>query len=348
MRRGLLPILPALALAASAVLGLAAPTPAAFPGRNGRIAVSYFEGDPERIGPFRAGIGLLRADRSPSQTRANVIGCAPSPPRSRASCDYSSTALSPDGRWIAFDTGDEFSRERRIGVVRVDGTGRRLLPAAGKDPGNPTWSPKGGRIAFDSLRTAGSVRDLYVVAANGRGRPRRVVASASNPSWSARGLFAFERRALPAGSRIFVSRTSGAHAHAVSRRTGGTPTELSRDPDFSPGGSRLVYTSWNLHRLVVVGADGRGTRPLAATNAQYPAWSPDGRLLAWYRYGANPGIYVGRADGTHAHAIARNREGIGRTDGPGSSPGLSSLSYSPSWQPLRPRAAALPPRAGRG
>ena len=38
-----LPAVSGLALAAAAVLGLAAPSQAAFPGRNGKIAVAFFD-----------------------------------------------------------------------------------------------------------------------------------------------------------------------------------------------------------------------------------------------------------------------------------------------------------------
>jgi len=326
------------AIAAVTLLVLAAPAIAAFPGRNGRIAVSYFDDPGGGTAPAREGIGLLRADRGASQRRADVTGCTRSRAR-RCPLGYSSPAFSPDGRWIAFDAG------RRIAIVRVDGTGRRLLPAAGTDAANPAWSPAGGRVLFDSARGGGrdcprivacpGVRDLYVVAASGRGRARRVVRDAANPSWSVRGLLAFERGSAAAyryRARVWVSRSSGAHAHVVSRGVG-------HDPDFSPGGSRLVYQSLALDRLAVVGADGRGTRRLAATTAgaSVPAWSPDGRLLAWKGY--NPrrveggvttsvGIYVSRADGTRPHQIARDRSG------PRGSYSFSS--YSPSWQPLAP------------
>lgn len=319
------------ALAAVTLLALAAPSPASFPGRDGRIAVSYFDDPSGGVGPAREGIGLLRADGGASQRRADVTGCTRSRTR-RCPLGYASPAFSPDGRWIAFDAG------RRIAIVRTDGTGRRLLPAAGRDAGNPTWSPGGGRVLFDSARstTTTSVRDLYVVAASGRGPARRVLRDAANPSWSVRGLFAFERPGAVASryrARVWVSRTSGARAHVVSRGVG-------HDPDFSPGGSRLVYQSLALGRLAVVDADGRGTRRLAAATdgASVPAWSPDGRRLAWSGYNPRPagnglvttskGIYVSSADGTRAHQIARDRSG------PRGSYEFSS--YAPSWQPLAP------------
>ena len=249
------------ALAAAAVVGLAAPSQAAFPGRNGMIAVAFLDDPSGGVGPARSGIGLLRADRGPAQKRSEVIACTDDrqPPR-ECLRDYGAPAFSPNGRWIAFDAG------RRIAVVRTHGTGRHLLPAGGTGGprasgygSSPAWSADGKRIVFDAPRSTvpRAVTDLYVVAADGSGRASRVVRNAADPSWSVDGLFAFERASDPsslARRRIWVSRTDGTHARAVSGRTGPSGSKYSTDPDFSPDGSRIVYASG---RLAIVGTDGR-------------------------------------------------------------------------------------------
>jgi Tol biopolymer transport system component len=311
------------ALAAAAVLGLAAPAPAAYPGRNGKIAVAFFDDPGGGAGPARSGIGLLRADRGAAQERTEVVACTDDrrPPR-ECLREYATPAFSPNGRWIAFDAGG------RIAVVRTTGTGRRLLPAAGSDPTNPAWSPSGKRIVFDAARSTDphAVRDLYVVAADGSGRAKRVVRNAADSSWSIDGLLAFERPSNaipPRPRRVVVSRSDGTHARTVSSGTATRP-DFSSDPDFSPDGSRIIYYAGARNRLAVVGANGRGTRLLAAPGCciQHPAWSPDGRRLAWWY----SGIYVARSDGTHAHQIARDRTGP-----------MGSFNFSssnPSWQPI--------------
>lgn len=313
------------ALVASALLCLPAVSPAAFPGRNGKIAVSYLDDPGGGAGPARSGIGLLRPQAGSAQDRTDVIGCTDDrvPP---AEClpDYADAAFAPNGRRLAFDAG------RRIAVVRTDGTGLRLLPTAGTDPGHPAFSPNGKRIVFDAARSARprAVRDLYVVAADGSGRARRAVRNAANPSWSSGGLFAFERptNAIPPDPRrILVARPDGTGAHVVSSGTGSRP-DFSREPDFSPNGSRILYYSTARNRLTVVGVNGRGTHRLGkATEAAFGAtWSPDGRRLAW----AWGGIWVARADGTEAHKIATDRMGARGS--------FSFSSYAPSWQPLPP------------
>lgn len=285
--------------------------------------MAFFDDPGGGAGPARSGIGLLRADRGAAQRRIEVIACTDDrrPPR-ECLREYAAPAFSPNGRWIAFDAG------RRIAVVRTDGTGRRLLPAAGTDPANPVWSPNGERIVFDAARSPAprAIRDLYVVAADGSGRAKRVVGDAADPSWSVDGLFAFERPSTaipPRPRRILVSPSDGTRARAVSSGAKQRP-DFSSDPDFSPDGSRIVYYSSPRGRLTVVGTDGRGTRRLAAATVagQHPAWSPDGRRLAWWYNG----IYDARADGSHAHQVAKDRMG------PMSS--FNFWSSNPSWQPL--------------
>jgi Tol biopolymer transport system component len=319
------------ALAAAAVVGLATPAQAAYPGRNGKIAVAFFNDPGGGAGPARSGIALLRADRGPAQKRTEVIACTDDrvPPR-ECLREYAAPAFSPNGRWIAFDAG------RRIAVVRANGTGRHLLPAAGVDPrfgyeSSPAWSPDGKRIVFDAPRAAippppRAVTDLYVVAADGSGRAKRVVRNAADPSWSVDGLLAFERPSAWYPSRphrIVVSRSNGTHARVLSSGTATRP-DFSADPDFSPDGSRVVYYAGARNRLAVARTNGRGTRLLAAPGCciQRPVWSPDGRRLAW----SNDGTYVARADGTGARLIARNRAGPMNC--------CSSSTYAPSWQPI--------------
>ena len=323
------------ALAATTVAGLAAPSQAAFPGRNGKIGVAFVDQPGGGAGPARSGIALLRADRGPAQGRSEVIACTDDrvPPRECLS-EYASPTFSPNGRWIAFDAG------RRMAVVRTNGTGRHLLPAAGAYPrfgyeSSPAWAPDGKRIVFDAPRaktppSPRGVIDLYVVAADGSGRARRVVRDAADPSWSVDGLFAFERpsKAIPVRPRrVVVARSDGTHARVVSSGTANRP-DFSSDPDFSPNGSRIVYFSGPRDRLVVVGANGRDARRLTAatSGAQRPAWSPNGRRLTWWWGGIN----VARADGTHARLIARDR--MGPMDA------FSFSTYAPSWQALPPFA----------
>ena len=70
------------------------------------------------------------------------------------------------------------------------------------------------------------------------------------------------------------SRLVGSHRPAATLANSGSP-------GWSPDGSKLAFTS-EAGDVVVIGADGSGSRVLAAIGGN-PRWSPDGRRIAFYR-----------------------------------------------------------------
>ncbi|MBI4843984.1 MAG: PD40 domain-containing protein [Nitrospirae bacterium] len=78
-----------------------------------------------------------------------------------------SPAWSLDGKWIAFVS--RIDGKNQIVVIKSDGTGARQLTFEGNNE-NPTFSPNGLFIAFDSDRGKG--RGIYVMRVNGEGQKR--------------------------------------------------------------------------------------------------------------------------------------------------------------------------------
>ncbi|HEU0058225.1 MAG TPA: hypothetical protein VFQ08_13315 [Gaiella sp.] len=263
-------------------------------------------------------------------------------------------AWSPDGRRIAFVSsrspssrckpgpGPCWGRDRQseIYVMNADGSRKRNLTRRANDD-YPTWSPDGRRIAF--LRATGSYRHhryhLYVMNADGSGLRNLMQIAAvayfsSHLVWSPDGrTIYFGRylistdgsgaRKLPYIPLIAVWSPDGRQIAFVGNRATGLPGPGARSKDDS--------------EIYVMNADGSGTRRLTH-NLGYdgePAWSPDGRKIAFQSHrrvgGSKAEIYVMNADGSGKRNLTRNPANDG----------------SPSWSPDGRRIAFVSNRDGR-
>lgn len=249
---------------------------------------------------------------------------------------------SPDGRTIAFDEGDCDTLElvlmhlvgaadgRRLrsgpGVLgdwSPDGSkllfygttdaapiyvvgrdGRGLCRLASRSSGSAAWSRNGSRVVFVG---AGEGKPLFSVGADGRGLRRLVAATGGSFAVApTRPLIAFTLRN---GRDLGVVASTGGSARVVSRQ----PKPWRVSPlGWTSDGSRVLFEGWSATlpepALWVMRADGSDGR-LLADDAGFgpqgdgaPAWSPDGRWLA-YRT-ASWGLKVVGRDGTGGRTLA--------------------------------------------
>jgi len=210
-----------------------------------------------------------------------------------------SPAVSPDGRWIAY--ARRWLGSSTIWIRSIDGRVQERI-TRGSDA-NPTWSPDGRTIYFSRYLTQADKGPnfsfnedcgaIFRIGANGRD-----VRRLTNPPWE-----------------------DSFHSHWA--------------PSVSPDGSRIAFTDANQCSggttsvaLRVIDASGRTTSDLSRLpgNVYYPdgeeygapAWSPDGRRLAFVSGWNASVLFTANRDGSDLRRLTPKRLGGGDSfqDGP--------------------------------
>jgi TolB protein len=206
-------------------------------------------------------------------------------------------SLSPDGKKIVFDSrrnlGEgEPANTSDLFVMNADGTDATLLVRGG----SPTWSPDGRHIAFQA-------------SASGTGQPINGLPGAATED-----------------SDIFVINVDDRLEHGTPpRNLTNDPAHVDEDPDWSPDGTSIVYTSHDATQrpappapldyftaeLYVRAADGTGAATRLTSNAEEeraPNWSHRGDRIAYMCHAGSPRfeICVMNADGTNQRKLTDN------------------------------------------
>jgi dipeptidyl aminopeptidase/acylaminoacyl peptidase len=214
--------------------------------------------------------------------------------------------ISPDGTKVAFSVWDH---KVQLWEVGIDGTNPHVLASVcSGDPnvcleGEPAYSPDGTRLAF-VREVAGTprqnvigIRDLATGKVTLLEQTRTPVTTGfhTQPSWSPDGhqiifsLVSTDPKTDEAlDSRIFLVNTDGTGLHDMGLPAG-TPWG---DPDWSPDGSRIVFSSWpigNFNKDTVSvytarpdGSDVKMLTDISCGGCGAPSWTPDGaHILFW-------------------------------------------------------------------
>ncbi len=207
---------------------------------------------------------------------------------------------SPDGKSIVFCSYQKDALE--LWLLDVASGATTQLTSGGTVNVEPRWSPDGKKIVFVS--TAYNKR-FHVFVGDFRGGKLENVTRLTGETKSSLPRYyysAYDMEISPVWSRdgqeiLFVSNrghiygTGGfwrmkAQPGAEAREIHYEETNWKARPDFSPDGSRIVYSSYlgrNWHQLWVLPANGGDAFPLSygdydTTNVR---WSPDGKRLAF-------------------------------------------------------------------
>lgn len=193
-------------------------------------------------------------------------------------------AVSPDGKWIAFISNRDGTTD--LYVVPAGGETLRRLTATSDSESSPSWS-KNGRHVFFAVMEKESSR-LYSVPVRG-GEPRLIGHVAGRAASVA-----------PNGRDVLYSTGDWTSMHLSRAKVDGSGArEIANEPSaiwnahFDPDAKRIAFTgretNGNLH-VWTMNADGSDRRPVTHIpvdegRAEVPAWSPDGKRLA-FQWGA--------------------------------------------------------------
>jgi Tol biopolymer transport system component len=223
---------------------------AAYPGKNGRLAV---EGD------TRPGIWTVRPN---GEDRMLVTG--------RKGLPFN-PQWSPNGRWIAF------TQFGSLWKIRADGSHKsRVAKGVASDIGtNVSWSPDGRMLVFNKND------DLWRVRVDGSNAKRltNTADAETAPAWSPKGgLIAFQfRDAITADDELRLIKPNGTGEVSIPNTVNGA------EPDWSPNGTRLAY-QWLGNGIALINPNGTG-KTIFAKNGKFfvadPAWSPGGEHIAY-------------------------------------------------------------------
>ena len=191
-----------------------------------------------------------------------------------------SHALSPNGRWLSYDSNLEGNQDIYL-ISTQGGEARRLTTDPGDDFA-PHFSPDGREIVFHSTRYG--TRDLFVVDTDGKNEVRLTDDAVDErfPVFSPDGLhIAFYAWTGNANRIYLLHRKSVDGAWSEAQATAAVSPD-GMHPRWEPNGARIVYDWGNAIGAVSPGDEPRRLfdgRMAGLIDIGKPDWSLDGRLI---------------------------------------------------------------------
>ena len=276
------------------------------------------------------------SNRTNAQSRMWIVNSSTGESRTLAVVDAVQASWSPDGKTIAYWAIDE-AAQRDVWTVAATGGQPVQITADPSIDLNPVWSPDGEHLYFISNRKG--VMSLWRVAIDkASGKATSEPESVPTPASETQHItFSSDGKSL---AYVGINRAQNikklSFDSAKEKVTNATPEVIVSSgevglPSISPDGQVLACQSIGASRdLFALKLDGSVLNQLTDddSNELSPAWSPDGRRIAYYsnKSGAYQ-IWMINPDGSGAQQVTD-------TDSPGGvvlplwSPDGSRLGYS--------------------
>ena len=252
-------------------------------------------------------------------------------------------ALAPDGRSVVIAAGGDLFR------LGADGQATDLTATPGIDEDHPSFSPDGGRIAYETERGGAQ----QVAIRTEPGGPERIVTRFAagerfEPVWS------------PTGGALVLADADGTlwlvplDGRGGASRVARDPAGAIRDAAFSPDGRWLAWSATrpNGTRAIHLRALASGRETVLGTPMQSdrsPVFSPDGLLLLFVTQSNALPVMSDRDDGAGFVAVCSDAIAaatLRREDPAPSSPAFRDAARGGPFRidldGLRARAVALP------
>jgi TolB protein len=235
-----------------------------------------------------------------------------------------------------------------IAVAAVAVVGARLLPAS--------TIPQGGAavFTFGSITPQTTARDILTVRADGLDQRQltRGTSTRSHPAFSPDGTHIAYRDWQNGIDSIVVTDAGGGHPITLARTPAAQEECVRGGLAWSPDGTSLIFPTAPACGaevdLSIVPTDGSSpaTKLLApGVTGFYPAWSPDGRRIAFLGHdaGGSPGMYV--ADVGPGGALAGGLQARRIASAPNGE-GMPADLSGPRWSPDGTELVAASERNG--
>jgi Tol biopolymer transport system component len=194
-------------------------------------------------------------------------------------------SISPDGRWLVFDSNRNGSQD--IWRMPLDRSAPpEMLSAGPEDEFQPSYTADGKFVGFHATRS-GSVRDLYVVPSGGGRRTRIEVETQNNlaPQFSPDGRAVLFNAWAADGNTFVRAVRRPAGDSGWSRTTPLFTIASSGGGGWSPDGKWISYFEGTPQgsRIIRADADGKNRRPIATIPKDFTPfftrWSQDSRFI---------------------------------------------------------------------